>query len=295
MTMQSGFVLVARGLFHHPRFKPAGPFTALEAWLWLIESATFAPRDVAVMVGTRRKLVHLEPGQMTHSIRFLARAWRWSPNRVQRFLGDLEMDCSVTTQTDTAQTTITLCNWDKYQKPFSEADTQTDTATDTQTDTKKKEGNKEKKDIARSDELVGFAEWYGSYPRKKQRQAAAKAYRKVIAAKQIEPDLLLARTKAYAAQEERRPAYERCFIPYPASWLNAGGFLDEPEGITGSSTPTPAVLPTEFSTEKWQRCLKLFHERGEWPDSLWGPRPGTPGCLVPPNLLIKTISAAGAA
>lgn len=134
-----GYVLIRRGFFKHPRLAPKGPFSNAEAMLWLIDAASFAPRDVVVMVGTTRRTVHLEPGQMTHSIRFLAQAWRWSPNRVQRFLGDLAADCSVATQTDTAKTIITLCNWDKYQNPFSQANTQTDTATNTQTDTKKKE------------------------------------------------------------------------------------------------------------------------------------------------------------
>src|ERR1700716_2499233 len=128
-----GYYLIARGFLKHPRLAPREAFSSAEAMLWLIESAAFAPRDVPIMVGTQRQIVHLEPGQMTHSIRFLASVWRWSPNRVQRFLRDLADDGSVATQTDTAQTIITLCNWDKYQNPFSATDTQTDTQSDTQT------------------------------------------------------------------------------------------------------------------------------------------------------------------
>jgi DNA-binding transcriptional regulator YhcF (GntR family) len=133
--MSKGYILLARQLLRHPRFKPSGPFTRFEAWCWLIEEAAFAVREVPVMKGHRREIVTLQPGQLTHSIRFLASAWKWSPNRVQRFLSDLAMDGSVTTQADTAQTLITLCNWDKYQRPNREANTQTDTPTDT----KKKE------------------------------------------------------------------------------------------------------------------------------------------------------------
>jgi hypothetical protein len=134
-----GYVLVARGLLKHPRFKPKGAFSSADAMLWLIEAAAFVPRDVMIMVGTQRRVVQLERGQMTHSIRFLADAWCWSANRVQRFLRDLTNDGSVTTRTDTAQTIITLCNYEKYQDPFSSTNTQTDTQANTQTDTKKKE------------------------------------------------------------------------------------------------------------------------------------------------------------
>jgi hypothetical protein len=118
-----GYILMTRQLLKHPRFKPRGPFTQFEAWYWLLESAAHTAHDVSIMNGTRREIVGLEPGQLTHSIRFLANAWRWSPNRVQRFLRDLTMDGSVATATDTAQTLITLCNWDKYQRPFSEVAT----------------------------------------------------------------------------------------------------------------------------------------------------------------------------
>jgi hypothetical protein len=147
--MTKGYVLIARGLLKHPRFKPRGPFSQFEAWYWLIESAAYVARDVPIMMGNRREIITLQPGQLSHSIRFLSRAWRWSPNRVRRFLDDLSMDGSVDTQTDTAQTLITLCNWGKYQRPFSDADTATDTPTDTATDTRiqrRKKGKKERKE-----------------------------------------------------------------------------------------------------------------------------------------------------
>ena len=73
------------------------------------------------------------------------------------------MDSSVATATDTPQTIITLCNYEKYQRPFSAADTATDTPTDTPTNTKKKE-LKEKKDRAPKSEPEGFPDWYALYP-----------------------------------------------------------------------------------------------------------------------------------
>jgi hypothetical protein len=134
-----GYFLVARGLFDHPRFKPQGPFSSLEAWMWLIESAAHTPRDVSATNGRHRVTIHLEPGQCTFSVRFLAEAWQWSDKRVQRFLSALTLDQSVTTQTTTGQTVITLCNWARYQRRLADATTQSETQTTTQPTTKKKE------------------------------------------------------------------------------------------------------------------------------------------------------------
>jgi hypothetical protein len=136
-----GYVLIARGLLEHPRFKPQGAFSSAEAWIWLIESAAHTARDVTATNGRHRVVVHLEPGQLTFSVRFLAGAWRWSDKRVQRFLSALVLDQSVTTQTTTGQTLITLCNWDRYQRPNAGATTQTATQSTTQTTTKRKELN----------------------------------------------------------------------------------------------------------------------------------------------------------
>jgi hypothetical protein len=144
-----GYFLVARGLFEHPRFKPQGPFSGLEAWLWLIGSAAHTARDVMVINGRHRVPVHLEPGQLTFSVRFLAEAWKWSDKRVQRFLAALVADQSVTTQTTTGQTLITLCNWATYQRPHSEVTTQNATQTTTQSTTKRNELN-EFNDVVRT-------------------------------------------------------------------------------------------------------------------------------------------------
>jgi hypothetical protein len=140
MTERSrGYVLIARGLLNHPRFKPQGSFTNSEAWVWLIMSAAHTARDVPATNGRHRVMVHLEPGQMTFSVRFLAEAWQWSNKRVQRFLSALVLDQSVTTQTTTGQTLITLCNWAKYQRPHAETTTQTATQSTTQSTTKRNE------------------------------------------------------------------------------------------------------------------------------------------------------------
>ncbi len=193
------------------------------------------------------------------------------------------MDGSVATATDTAQTLITLCNWGKYQRPFSEADTE-GTATDTATDTKKKE-LKEKKEYAPSES--GFAEWYAAYPRKKAPQAAKKAFAKVLSSGLIALPALMERTRAFAATWANEPKDRRKYIPYPATWLNDGGYDDEPEG-GGEPAPAP-IDPRSFTEENWRKRLAYFRDAETWLDP-WGPKPGEPGCLVPSHLLLTPVA-----
>jgi hypothetical protein len=284
--MTKGFVLIARGLLKHPRFKPRGPLTQFEAWYWLIVSAAYAPHDVTITSGRNRQTVHLEPGQLTHSIRYLAKAWQWSDKRVQRFLSALQLDQSVTTQTTTGQTVITLCNWAKYQRPDFEATTQTATATTTATTTNKKE-RKERKNISPSGEPDGFATWYAIYPKHVDRIDAAKAFARLMKSGAISLEALMAATARYAAKVANT---EKRFIKAPSVWINKGSYLDEPEGDGGEPSPAP-IDPRSFDDDGWRRRLKYFHEAEKWLDP-WGPKPGAPGCLVPSHLIVTPVSTA---
>jgi hypothetical protein len=317
-----GYVLISRGLLEHQRFRPCGALTQFEAWYWLIEKASYVARDVTVINGRHRETVALQPGQLTYSVRYLSGAWKWSDQRVQRFLGILKTDGSISVEIASGQTVFTLCNWQKYQRPNGEfsADpitTQTDTQTPdqittqtaalsncevtpfrsgekptttqtespitTQTDTNKKERKEKKKDIA--PDGSGFAEWYSIYPKKKSRQDAERAFNKIISSGLIALSDLMEKTRAFAATWASEPKERRQFIPYPASWLRDGGYDDEPEG----GDPVP-IDPRAFTDTEWQKRLAHFRENAQWLD-IWGAKPGAPGCLVPAHLLLSPVSA----
>jgi len=100
------------------------PLCRRAAWVWLIEEAAWQPCRVSI--GGRT--VTLTRGQISHSLRFLANAWRWSLAAVQRFIKRLKADTMIDTATDTGILVITICNYDRYQSSAQATDTPIDTS-----------------------------------------------------------------------------------------------------------------------------------------------------------------------
>jgi hypothetical protein len=292
---ERGYITIARGILDHPVVGARKPYSRLEAWLWLLLEAAWKPRRVPISNGRTRGVASLDRGQLSHSLRFMARKWGWTVKPVTTFLNGLETDNMIATQTDTGQTLITICNYNAYQLLAHSEETQTETQTETQ---RKRKGNKEEKgnkgiedntrSRARADEPEGFAEWYGAYPRKKQRKAAARAYRRIVP-KEITRTELLARTLAFA----NTPRESLQYVPYPASWLNSGEYLDplpvKPTnpGDRQTSIQPPTRDPKTFTDADWRQRLADYRGGQSWPDMYWGPAPGSPGCLVPAKLIIE--------
>jgi hypothetical protein len=125
----------------------------------------------------------------------------------------------------------------------------------------------------------GFDDWYSVYPRKTQRQDAIKAFARLMRSNAISLESLIAKTKALAASWDGRMKQDRQYIPYPASWLNKGGFCDDPETDSGEPVPAP-IDPRTFTPGQWRKRIDSHSASGDWLD-IWGPKPGEPGCLVP--------------
>jgi hypothetical protein len=76
-----------------------------------------------------------------------------------------------------------------------------------------------------------FELFWKAYPRRVAKKAAEKAFRKVEREGEISFDGLLAAVRRIKAREAQ-------FIPYPATWLNAGQYLDEAAMSNGGSYAT---------------------------------------------------------
>ena len=294
MRNVTGTINVARSIFDHPMFDDGRPLSPREAWLWLISNAAWRPLQVMVRNGRSQQLIRLERGQLTYSRAFLRKAWSWKSDKsVRTSLAKLRQEQMIDLQTGQLQTVISICNY----RIFQFGGTLTGPANGP-LEGQQRAGNGpeeesiiniKKKKMLPAPVPEGFEDWYSVYPRKKQRQDAIKAFARLMRSDTISLESLIAKTKAFAASWDNRPKQDRQFIPYPASWLNKGGFGDDPEA-GGEPAPAP-IDPRSFTDEKWKRVLEYFESAETWLNA-WGPKPGAPGCLVPSHLIVTPVSSA---
>jgi hypothetical protein len=88
-----------------------------------------------------------------------------------------------------------------------------------------------KKDTLLKRDTWDFELFWKTYPRRVAKKAAEKAFRKVERDGEVTLDGLLAAVRRIKAREAQ-------FIPYPATWLNAGQYLDEAAMSNGGSYAT---------------------------------------------------------
>ena len=65
--------------------------------------------------GGKERLIEMPRGTLTHSIRFMSKAFGWSTTKLIKFLKDLENDESIVQKPIQQITQITICNYDLYQ------------------------------------------------------------------------------------------------------------------------------------------------------------------------------------
>lgn len=87
------------------------PFNKIMAWVDLLiitnhKDGYFYKRGIRVEV---------KRGQSGYDIETLAKRWKWSRGKVERFLNDLETDKQITRQKTNVTTIISICNYDEYQ------------------------------------------------------------------------------------------------------------------------------------------------------------------------------------
>lgn len=100
----------------------------------------------------------------------------------------------------------------------------------------------------------GFDSFWGMYPRKVGKQAAAKAYAvavaRFVAEKGIPPPearaAILASVTAFAPSPKGQSGK---FCPHPATWLNEGRYDDDPETWKGGPTHDGRSLRTALGTD----------------------------------------------
>lgn len=213
----SGYVKMSRGWLDDEMFQDA-PYSERDAWAWMICEANW--QDGRVSVNGRP--VTIKRGQFCSSFRFMSRKFKWSPNKVIRFIERLKEWGVIKTSTEHGENLITICNYSKYQDKKNSDGTENETPPEQHRNTgeykleenqeiqeKKEEGGAPANDPA-------FEKFWEAYPRQRRgsKEKARKAYLRALS--RASPEEIHAACEAYAASDEVR----RGFAKGCEAWLN---------------------------------------------------------------------------
>lgn len=237
MNSPMGYIKLARGWLDHPELFTSEPYTKREAWAWLIEQAAYA--DHRKRVGSA--VVDLKRGQLAASVRFMAKAWRWEPTRVQRFFKRLKSATMITTDSATDITIVSICNYSVYQGDWTNDATPIATASTTDAlhqRHKREKGNQGNNIDSRSAnddrslfefepeqaaEQDPFEVWWKFVPRKVAKAQARRAFAAALK-RTGSLQVLIEGIRRFAATVA---GTEDRFIAHPATWLNGDRWLDQ--------------------------------------------------------------------
>lgn len=107
----AGWISLHRSMLDHWLWEGES-FTKAQAWIDLLLSANHAPAKVRI----KGSVIDLERGQQARSMVTLSRVWRWSRDKVKRFMSTLVSDGMITIKTSQLTSVITICNYTSFQE-----------------------------------------------------------------------------------------------------------------------------------------------------------------------------------
>jgi hypothetical protein len=110
-----------------------------------------------------------------------------------------------------------------------------------------------------------FAKFWAGYPRKRDQDAARRAFEKLVRRERVPAIQLIQAARNYADSSASKDGYAK----YPATFLNSGGWRDYVLGVPADERIKPGPKPTiyrgvncpehpEFSTENCPDCLAEY-------------------------------------
>ncbi len=121
-----GWIKIWRQIWNNPLWF-AEPFTKAQAWIDMLLGANHA-RDSFEVRGVE---IWIERGQIGWSEITMASRWKWSRDKVRRFLVRLESRDQIRQQKSNLTSIITICNYELYQHIENTNDTPNDTPNNT--------------------------------------------------------------------------------------------------------------------------------------------------------------------
>lgn len=109
--MAIGWIKLHRNIQESKLWTDEEPFDRRSAWVDLLLMANHEDKKVII----KGQIVTVKRGQRVTSLYKLATRWRWSRDRVRRYLTLLESDNMITRESDSNKTTITIVNYGLFQ------------------------------------------------------------------------------------------------------------------------------------------------------------------------------------
>lgn len=283
------YYFMERGWMEHKKLYTDEPYSRREAWVWMIEHALFAAAEVDI----HDKKYKLDRGQLSYSLSYMSKKWKWHVSKVRRFLNDLKneqmivifADIATDIGRDTPQNLISICNYDKYQFRKIVRDIDGDIAADNNNNT-----------------LL-----------KNTKQLSAEAFPKTKAA-DASPQSILIIQAFDAARMEIWGQSQTRIAPAPSDkytadeWIKSGytvdfcrqHFREEMSKMFARGKEPPRTLkffedslrsakmksPIQLDGEDklWKSRINDWSKAGTWFD-FWGEPPTSPKCQCPKSIL----------
>jgi len=213
----NGYFPLYRKFQQHPFWKEKRSFSKAEAWIDLLWEARHQEDPVEVVIGMNVLVCNY--GESLKSVRTWAKRWGWGEAKTHRFLKLLKKMGQIETVSETVTTRITILNYSKYDPKKNKGETQAKHKRNT-VETQATTDNKDKEI-----KQTNFDIFWDSYPKKKSKGQALKAWKK------IKPNNTLLQTILSKIEIlKKTPDWKKengQFIPHPATWLNGMGWEDE--------------------------------------------------------------------
>ena len=132
----NGWIIIHRKITENTLYF-AETFDKTHAWIDLLILASFKNRDFFL----RGIKIEQKRGQVAESLDFLSQRWKWSKNKVIRYLKILEKEGQIELQKSNVINLISIVNYDKYQIDETTNETANRTANETANETTYKESN----------------------------------------------------------------------------------------------------------------------------------------------------------
>ncbi|MDG0059155.1 hypothetical protein [Priestia sp. P5] len=108
---QAGWISIHRKIREHSFFRQKRTFSYFEAWIDLLLSASH--KDNTILLNAN--ITSVKRGELITSKKTLGERWKWSNNKVNKFMRILEEDHMAIVKCTSKYTRITLVNYDLYQ------------------------------------------------------------------------------------------------------------------------------------------------------------------------------------